>query len=657
MHRTLVQIFDETSGTDALRRVVDLIRPAPKASPAEIDARIDGLTETLAADPDLLTSFDIAVVEVLAESKLAHAFAESGILEMRGFFGEFTSRTIRRILPRQHAEDAARRRILEIFDADDWRWVTGGSLESWIRLFELLADHHHWHPPRDQVAESMAILAQRIGALGVDEQFQAKTAAIADTDADQTLFIDLTAHTHDYLRSDGDSLDDSFDRLQAAIDACRRTVTALREHKDTVGTNLRLTRATRRLLQQLNRLELLAHLLHPSKGLDSVTCAARLVRTLVESELTATSLGRLVRKSTDLLAHQVAEQGARKGQKYITDTSRGYWHFLRAALQGGAIVAPFAIIKILLVQQSLSLGAQALLFSINYAVCFTLLYVTGSILATKQPAVTASAIARKIDEASTGDEAVEGVADVVVLVWRSQFISFVGNMAAALPIGFFIAWAAVHWLGVPLTDSAGAEYLVDGVHPYASGALAYAAIAGVCLFLSGIIGGAVDNHLLYGEVKRRISDHPGLAFLGDRREAIASFVDKHLGSITGNVVLGFMLGTAGPLGVILGLPFDIRHIAFSSAEVGVAAQTLPAIMSSTIGLIAFAGVVGIGFFNFLICFLLTMGAGLDARGLTFVEVRQLVPMLLKRAVTRPWEWFVPTRRPSYELPRGIPKPE
>lgn len=654
MESELSRIFDETSGPDALRRVVDALRPPETASTDVIDARLEALVETLEADDRLLEAFDLALVQTLSDSKLDHAFTDSGILEQRGFFAEFTSRLVRRVLPRQQSEDATRHQILRIFEPGDWRWVTGSSLEVWIRLFEVVTDHHCWRAPDDQIRDAMRVLARRIAAAGLDDQFQSRLDAIGDQSATTEPFVELTSRTDTFAGSTlAEGLD--YDELDETIEQCRRAVSALREHRDAVGTNLRLTRKTRRLRQQLDRLEQLAQLCHPTRGLAPVTCTAMLFRRIVEAEKTATSLGSLVSKSTDLVAYQIAEQGARKGHKYITDTARGYVHFLRAALQGGAIVAPFAILKLLMARQGWPVGVEALAFSINYAVCFTLLSVTGSILATKQPAVTASAIARKIDEATNSDEAVQGVADVVVLVWRSQFVSFVGNLAAALPLGALITWVALRATGAPLADPGQAEYLLDGVHPWASATLFYAAVAGIGLFLSGILAGAVDNHLTFAEVPRRIRDHPGLGWLGDRRDDLADFVDKHTGTITGNVALGFFLGTAGPLGVALGLPLDIRHIAFSSAELGVATYTLPEIATSTVGAIALVGVLGIGFFNFLVCFLLTLGAGLDARALTFAEVRRLVPLLLRRAVTRPWEWFVPTTKPRYHLPEDIPE--
>ena len=67
-----------------------------------------------------------------------------------------------------------------------------------------------------------------------------------------------------------------------------------------------------------------------------------------------------------------------------------------------------------------------------------------------------------------------------------------------------------------------------------------------------------------------------------------------------------MLGTAGTIGIIFGLPIDIRHIAFSSANLGYALATfsfdLPWLPSPGRG----CGVILIGAVNLLVSFVLAL---------------------------------------------------
>ncbi len=655
MHQRLHHIFTSHSGIDALRRIVDLLRPKNKRSTEEVDAAIAELVGALQSDPELLDSAERATHQVLASARLVYAFAESGILPESGFFRELNGRVVRKFLPRQLPENAARHHLLTLFPKmSDWKWVQAASPGAWAELFELLAGHGRWIPPYQQICGAMEALAQRVAALGIDEELNRRVSDVHNYDS-PFLCLPVQAHRFVEAHRDGATDPDSLRTLLDCVEGCREIIETLRGDKERYGTNLRLTTITRRLLQQLRRIETLACLLHPTDEKDGLDASVALFRTFVRSELTDTSLGRLFKQGADLLALQVAEQSATKGQKYITDSRSGYFQFLLAAMKGGAIVAPFAIIKAFLSTFDFAPATQGFLYGLNYAVCFMLLYLTGSILATKQPAVTAAAIAQKIDHAASRDDAAQGVADVVILVWRSQFISFVGNLVCALPLGFLLAYMLANFAGAPVADAEGVSYIIDTVHPWAQATLFFAAIAGVCLFLSGLISGAVDNHVIYADVERRIAEHRGLEFLGHWRGRIAEFVGKHLGMTTGNVVLGFMLGFAGVIGAFLGLPIDIRHIAFSATDVGVVAHTAPELITSSLYATAVLGVIGIGFFNFLICFLLTLTAGLEARRRNFRDFRNLLDILIGRALRRPWEWFIPTGSPRYELPPGIKK--
>ena len=113
--------------------------------------------------------------------------------------------------------------------------------------------------------------------------------------------------------------------------------------------------------------------------------------------------------------------------------------------------------------------------------------------------------------------------------------------------------------------------------------------------------------------------------------------------VTGNVILGFMLGTAGMVGVIFGVPFDIRHIAFSSAHFGVAAFAAPDLITFDVALFSTLGVMGIGFVNFLVSFGLTMLTALRSRRMTIRRGQLLAFMLFNDFRQRPASWFFPVQ--------------
>jgi site-specific recombinase len=178
----------------------------------------------------------------------------------------------------------------------------------------------------------------------------------------------------------------------------------------------------------------------------------------------------------------------------------------------------------------------------------------------------------------------------------------------------------------------------------------YAAAAGFFLFAAGLVSGWVDNRNLNRAVPRRVARHPVLtSVLGvDGARRVGDFLDRNLGIITGNVFLGFALGSLGTIGEILGLPLDIRHIAFASAEFGTALESLRMEVAGQLVAVVAIGILIIGLVNFLVSFGLSLAMALESRRLTWRELRIVIGHLGSALVRRPIDWFWPPKSPSPE---------
>ncbi len=115
-----------------------------------------------------------------------------------------------------------------------------------------------------------------------------------------------------------------------------------------------------------------------------------------------------------------------------------------------------------------------------------------------------------------------------------------------------------------------AHHLLADIDPVHSLALFYAALAGVCLFLSGLVAGHHDNLAVYSKIPQRIQQLKWLKWLlGERRLArVANYIENNLGALAGNFYFGCMLGGLTAIGTLTGLPIDIRHVTFSSSFLG-----------------------------------------------------------------------------------------
>ena len=644
-------------GIETLGSLVDLLRPH-RGGPAPADT-LHALVDVLSTDDQLRERLRACVGAALTDVTLTPVLVELGVLDDEGVlntlyvaFGEW-------ILPPVFPEDDARNHLPRLFRrGDDFRWVREIHAREWARFIELVlpagTDRGIDHP---HIGLALQKLAQRISGAGTVAEIEGKRGL---GDAQGAPFQELPFATRDFLDARGGAgdVDAARQRVLEHARAVRGVVRRLRDDKAAYGTSLRLTRLTRRLSQQLRRFELLVRLLCPSDRSQVATAIAVLLTDLVVAEQSDRRLTTRISHGVDLLAFQVTEHTAAKGEKYISGTRATYLKVLNAALIGGAWVGVFAIFNLLAKKLSLPLAAEAFVYGLNYAICFVLVYATGGTLATKQPAITASAIAKQLDVDVWRDEGADDVARSVERVWRTQFVSFLGNLLFAFPFAALAGFAIERIYGIEVVTVDKARALLESSHAFEGPTVGYAAIAGVLLFVAGLVQGAVDNRVVYTQLEARLAVHPRLRLLGRKRAALARLVGEHAGGVASNVLLGFLLGSAGVVGRIFGLPIDIRHIAFSSAHVGVAILDAPEIVDLLEAVTLGVGVLAIGFVNFFVSFALTLSMSLKSRQVTLTQGGRIVALLLRRFLTAPAAWFFPVEEDEASLrgEAGTPPP-
>src|SRR5574337_788893 len=146
----------------------------------------------------------------------------------------------------------------------------------------------------------------------------------------------------------------------------------------------------------------------------------------------------------------------------------------------------------------------------------------------------------------------------------------------------------------------------------------------------------VINLAAYDRIPERLLQLPwARRLLGPARLArIADYVGNNLGALAGNFLFGVMLGGVTALGVLFGLPLDIRHIAFSSAHTAYAIASLDFAVGWRTVAVAALGVGLIGVVNLTVSFALALWVALRARQVSFAQGRALIGMVLKALLTR-----------------------
>jgi site-specific recombinase len=120
-------------------------------------------------------------------------------------------------------------------------------------------------------------------------------------------------------------------------------------------------------------------------------------------------------------------------------------------------------------------------------------------------------------------------------------------------------------------------------------------------------------------------------------------VENNLGALAGNFYFGCLLGGMTAIGVLFGLPIDIRHVAFSSAFLGFSLVGLDFSLAPREVLLALLGIAAIGLTNLMVSFTLALSVAIKARKVTFAHRRMLLQSLLRRIRQQPREFLLPPK--------------
>jgi site-specific recombinase len=630
-------------------QLIDHIRPAGK-SDKELDLTTKRFESVLAFfhdNPEITGNWASLIQTVLLKHDPGYLYRERSFFGNTNIYNKFWKLLKLKLLPRSIPDREMDVLFDLLFKKDkDYKWVKAIPRELWTDLFELLnlnALFSSNQKVRDQLKKNIIHISYRITALGLDSDILNKLPLLNDQNSPFLIQNRQILELLDVIdaQTNNNWDDEKIRNIFNQLDECRRQIIFLREHKRNYGISMHLTYISQRLIQQIDRVSLLLSILiNRNQDLFYKNLSTLFIEMLEYQEL-KNSIQKLMRESVNLVAFEIVEHTAQKGEKYIAWSTKEYWKFLKKSMLGGFLIAFFAAFKIQLDKLEVAPLTEGLLFGINYAICFVLVYVLGGIIATKQPAMTASSIVQAIDKCS-GDS-IDSLKNTIIRVSRSQFISFVGNLILAFPMAILITKAFPGITNDLLIDYYKAGILVEELRPFAGGAYFFAAIAGIILSLSGLISGYFDNKVVYSNVPQRIVNHPTLSkrISTMRLERIGDYILKNSGSLAGNISLGLMLGLAGSFGYFTGLPLDIRHVAFSSANLGFIMEYHDFTLNYSLILVLVLGVLGIGFINFIVSFGLTFWVALRSRNVSFRLFKKLISALLFHFFTKPHHFFLP----------------
>lgn len=651
----------------ALARLIGRLRAGhgQESTPGE---RLRQLIDVLAARPDLCAGLRAGLLRLFVDRHAVLLFATAGIYPGTGLFSETLRRVAHKLLPEVDDDVQLKDALGQVFQAGDAAWLENIAAEEWLPLLRLL----HGEPSAemdgiarlvDDLLEALRIVAHRIAAAGLEPEMLRLDPGLENHASPFLALCEEALRLAGQVAAgDNDASDDSERHLLVLIDQARQVIERVRRRAQQQGASFYLTFRLRRLAQHLDRLERLAAI---AGSLDRpepdglLGNAAELWRELVIAECRRNELRSFWRENTELVALRVTENAGRSGEHYITTSRADYFAMWRAAAGGGLVIAFMAANKFFIGKLGLAPLAEVLAYCLNYGLGFVLIHILHFAVATKQPAMTANAIAAAIGEVQGGgrdkQRNLDPLVTLVARTVRTQLAAIAGNVGIAVPMAMLIGYGLFLLNGVHLISPEKAHHLLADINPLASGAIVFAAIAGICLFLAGLIAGYYDNLCAYNRIPERLYQlrSPRRFFGAERWRRGCDYIGDNLGALVGNFVFGFLLGGTAGLGSLLGLPLDIRHIAFSSAYLGYA-QVALAFSSPWLEVaLAAVGVLLIGMTNLAVSFYLAMWVGLKARGVDFAQRVAFTRAIVARLRGRPSEFFLPPGTEDAGEPDGV----
>lgn len=604
------------------------------------------------------------IKNVLKNREFRRMISDTGILQDSDFLYEVRKRLSAKILPFQPQKETLEYVLNQIFFKEtDYIWLKKIEFHEFIELFDLLQFKDIFEgeisgiSPLSETLFAMGLITQRMSGRAMESNI------IRMVPEYNHLESPFTAFEREFLEIEGKirageieamNADDlSYKQLMVLHKQCEDFVERAFKNSAKYGITIKVNQSLLRIRQQLERMKLLLSLLVADNSFERKKKSVNLAVQLIEYNCYKNNVKSLVDESTQLISYEITQYNAKTGEHYITQTAKEYFKMFRAALGAGLVVGFLCVFKILLSKIHTSDFGFAFLYSMNYAFGFILIYLCSFALATKQPAMTATTIIKAVEEgnksqAKSADKH-SAFANLFARLFRSQFIAFVGNVIMAFPVALLVVWIFDLITGINITDTKWPTLITD-TSPVHSLAIFHAGIAGVFLFLSGIISGNVSNKNKHNQVYYRIQENPILKqTIGSRRAGkLANWLEKKWPGIASNFWFGVFMGSAHPIGIFLGLNIDIRHITFVSGNIALGAYGANFELSAMTWFWCILGLVLIGFMNFIVSFGLSLSLALRSRNIPLREVKALFISVWAYFKKNPMKFFFPSKNVNVE---------
>ncbi|MFG4002173.1 site-specific recombinase [Flavobacterium aquidurense] len=643
---------------ELLVELVNLIRPKKPKKIAEVD--LSQLIDLLQENPNYRDGLMDCISTNLENKKFNKILSDAGILQDANFFFEVRKRIFAKLIPEQPEKDTLQFILNQVFFVNtDLLWISKIPQEQILELFSLLKFRSIYgvrdeNSSFNELVFAMEVITYRICGSAMETDVIRMVPEYENLESPFIAFQRELLLMNEKLMQSADNAinedDLGYKQLIILHKQCTDYIETAFKNSNKFGISLHVNQSLLRIRQQLNRLRSLLPLLIQGNEEDANRNTIYLSYKLIKYNCDKNNIQKLINESTQLLSYEITQHTANTGEHYITNSRKEYYKMFFSAAGGGFIVGILCIIKLLLGKVHASGFGHMFLYSMNYSIGFIIIYILGFTLATKQPAMTASALVRALQEGfkqKSQDKKQYKYKEFAIFfarVFRSQFIAFVGNVIIAFPVSLLGVWGIDQIFHYNIAQQKSAV-LINDLNPIYSPAILHAAIAGVFLFLSGIIAGSIANRDKHNHIYYRIQEHPLLKMsLGKKwTKKLASLYEKKWAGIISNFWFGVFMGSTVFIGIFFGLNIDIRHITFASGNFAMGLYGAGLYVTRDVFLWSILGIGLIGLVNFMVSFSLSLGLAFRSRNIPLSELRQVAKAIFRYFRSKPLHFFFPPK--------------
>jgi site-specific recombinase len=519
----------------SLARALQEIPPGPERT-----RRLEVMLSTLRED----ASSQAHLRAALNHPSMIRLLAEMGLPDHTSLLPELVQRAGDLLLPR----------LSEPGDLYRWLDDLGPDPEdaTWIRELPeavIVETGLYLRPDPRWIREALRLLAHRAAGTGLSR------GLLRLGEEETSPFLSLPAAIETFLATPAET---TLPALLKQIEGCRTFLEKAHRRLEIDGVDSHLVFQLDLLEAQLLRLERLARML-TGQGDGRL-----LMADLVEGSAEQSSVRGLLRRSLRRLARKVVEHAGESGEHYLVRTPAEWKALAWAAAGGGVLTVGTALVKYGIAALPLAPMITGFGLAANYFISFAIMQFLGFALASKQPALTAAALAGALEQ----EDGTEAEVDMVAALTRAQTIAMLGNVLVAIPVALGVAWLWQILTGHPPLSEATAHHGLVAMHPYRSLTILYAAITGGFLWMSSLVAGWTANWSALRHLPEAVEGSPRLrAALGDRGARWTGQILKHhLPGLGGYAALGLLLGFVPELASrFAGIGLEVRHVTLQSA--------------------------------------------------------------------------------------------